>query len=1158
MAKSSMNRVGFTCMLLVLLSSGPALAQTVTGTVSGTVTDPSGLVVAGASVTLSDERTRESQTAITDQSGSFTFAAVRPSTYALKVELTGFKTFQRTGMVLSATERLSLDQIQLSIGAPSETVTVESTGAAVQTTSAEQSALISARQMETMLARGRDVMGLLRMIPGVQYTEGSDVAGGTYGVSTPNVSGVSQNANKIALDGLLSNDMGTPNMSSSPLSMDAVGEVKVLLNNYQAEYSGNGGMIMNIVTKSGGRDFHGSLYTYLRNEGLNANNFFNNRNQVNVDPATGKTRRPLYRFLTMGGTIGGPVYIPKLFNTNKDKWFFFFNDEEWKVKQPGSLIQNTMPTALERSGDFSQTVDVNNKLIPVNDPLTGKQFPDNKIPANRINKYGQNILGVFPLPNFLDRNISKGNYNRVFQETIDFPHNLRAWKVDWVQSSKNRFSWRHSRFFSDQRAYACASCPSNWGLTKEHYHFTESGMTLSYTRIITPKIVNEFNIGARHNRERWHPDSDAEAAKFFRSSYGLTGLGQWAPQNNPAGLIPQASFGGVQGAAAISYDDRVLTGGADTTISIYDTLSYVFGRHLVKVGISFDRSREYEGEGRILGSFNFGKDTNNPNDSNYAYSNALLGNFVSYTETTTPAYGRNVRASYIEWFAQDTWKVTRKLTLDYGIRFTHYTPLHPPEKQNFQAAIVSLERYDPKKAPLLYRPAMNAGKRMAQNPLTGAFAPAVLIGAFVPNSGDTAPGAVVANDKNYPQGWVDANPMLVGPRLGIAYDPFGKGKTAIRAGAGIFYTTRISTWSQILNPPVRYNPVLYYGNLDTFLGAAGTLFPGASNSFEKDQPTQTVYNLTFGIQHDVGFATVLDVSYVGTLGRHLRTSWNLSTMPYGTRFLASSLDSTTGRALPDIFLNRTPGYSGLTYYSNCLPSSYHSLRVAANRRFTKGMLYGVAYTWSKTMDYSGVTMYRSRQDNYGLSGMDFTHNLQINYVWDVPKGSRLWPNPVTRLALDNWQISGITSMVSGGASGVGFSTVDGTDQTGGGDGQRIIVTGPVKLGRGERSFSKWFNTAAFKRPGMYPELGNAGRTLYRGPGINSWDISLVKNIPVFREDHYFQFRMEMYNAFNHTQWSGVDNTARFDAAGNQVNAQFGQVTSARGARVIQMSLRLSF
>lgn len=1158
MAKPSINHVVFGCLLLLLLFGGQAVAQTVTGTISGNITDPAGLVIAGANVTLTNERTGESRTAVSNESGAFIFTGLPPATYSLKVEIAGFKTFQRTGMVLSATERLSVGTIPLSLGERAETVTVEARGAAVQTASAEQSSLISSAQMDTMLARGRDVLALLRIVPGVQYTEGTEVAGGTYGVSMPNASGVSNSASRVAIDGLLSNDMGTPSMDSGAIGMDAVGEMKLLINNYQAEYGGNGGMSINIVSKSGGRDFHGSLYYFGRNEALNANNFFNNRNQVNVDPVTHKAKRPYYRYNTFGGTISGPAYIPKVFNTNKDKWFFFMNLEQWAVKTYGSLIQNTMPTELERAGDFSQTLDVNNKLIPIKDPLTGQQFSENKIPASRINIYGQRILKVFPLPNFFDRTISKGNYNRQFQEVLDFPHYLRLWKVDWAQSSKNRFSWRFSKFFSDQRGYACASCPSNWGLTKEHYHFTEGAMTLSYTRIFNPKVVNELNIGARHNRERWHPDSDAEAAKFYRSTYGLDGLGMWVPANNPRNLLPQATFGGVQNGAGITYDDRVLTGGADTTQGVYDTLSIIRGSHLLKAGVSIERTREYEGEGQQLGNFNFQKDTNNPNDSNYAYSNALLGNFYSYQEQTTPVYGRNIRSTYLEWFGQDTWKVNRKLTLDYGLRFTWYQPLHPPEKQRKEAALVALERYDITKVAKLWQPTISGGKRMALNPVTGAIGPAPLIGAFVTGSGDTAPGAVLGTDTTYPIGWVSKRPVVLGPRLGIAYDPFGKGKTAIRAGAGLFYNTRISVWSQMLNAPARYSPYLYYGNIDTFLQAAGTLFPTSSYSFEKDAKVSKITNISFGIQQDVGFNTLVDVSYVATLGRNLRTSWNLSTPAYGTRFLPQYLDKTTSKPLPDIFLNRTPGYSGLTYYAQSLPSSYHSMRVAVNRRFTKGFQYGVAYSWSKTMDYSAVPLYRDRKDYYGLSGMDFTHNLVINYIWNVPKGSRLAPNPATRLLLDNWQLSGVTSIISGGASGISFSTVDGTDQTGGGDGQRIVVTGQVQLPKSERTFSRWFNTSAFARPGMYPALGNAGRTLFRAPGINLWDISLFKNIPVFKENNYFQFRLEMYNAFNHTQWSGLDTTARFDAAGNQVNGQFGQITSARAPRQMQMSLRLNF
>jgi hypothetical protein len=277
------------------------------------------------------------------------------------------------------------------------------------------------------------------------------------------------------------------------------------------------------------------------------------------------------------------------------------------------------------------------------------------------------------------------------------------------------------------------------------------------------------------------------------------------------------------------------------------------------------------------------------------------------------------------------------------------------------------------------------------------------------------------------------------------------------------------------------------------------------------------------------------------------------------RFLTQNADPTNpSRPLPDDFLRPMPGYAGITYSENAYGSNYHSLRVAANRRYSRRVQFGVAYTYSKAMDYSGIPMYRPlRVWSYGKSGTDQTHSMVVNYIWDLPAASKLLPNRVVRFALDRWQVSGVAAFVSGQPSGVGFSTVDGADLSGGGDGTRIIVTGKAQLPYSERKFERFFNPAVFARPSR-GDPGNAPRDVFRGPGHHNWDLSLVKNIPVFSEKRMLQFRSEMYNAFNHTQYSGVDSTARFDAQGAQVNARFGQVTGTRSARVMQMSLRFTF
>ncbi len=1147
---SRANRRGLVSLAAALLLAGQVLAQTVTGTISGAVTDPSDQVIVGSTVTLTNERTLESRTTPTNELGAFIFPAVPPSAYSVKVEAAGFKTFQRTGMVLSANERLSLGSIRLAIGALTETVSVVAEGAAVQTTSAEHSAMLTPDQMATMMTRGRDVVSLLRLLPGVTYGTDPVTLGGSYGTGTPDIGGVPNNYNQMTLDGLLSNDIGTPNVFSAPLSIDAIGEVKALLNNYQAEYSGNGGAVINIVTKSGTRDYHGGTYWYRRHEMFNANGFFNNMNNV---------PKALYRYNTLGFTVGGPIYIPGKFNRNKNWIFGFYSLEDWKIKDPRGLQRVTSPTALERAGDFSQTLDVGGRLIAITDPLTRQPFPGNRVPANRINKNGLALLNVLPLPNFADRNVSKGNYNYLFQESVINPKRTNLFKVDFVPSQKDRIAVRGSWWFSDQQGYSIASGASAWGLFKQCYCFTEQGLTASYTRIFSPTVVNEFTAGARQNTEHWYAlGGQTEMDKVLRAKVGFT-AGQWRPQINAQGIIPRVSWGGVPSSADISYDDRFLTGGADATFTFNDNLTFIRGAHSLKAGVAISRIRNYEGEQSVFsGTFAFGRDTNNPLDSNWAYSNTLLGNFQSYREATN-RYGANMRQSFVEWFAQDNWRAGRRLTVDYGVRFSWYNNMY--SNYDGQQALLALDRYDRSKAPVLYRPTFDsARKRMAQNPLTGEFLPAVFIGAFVAGSGEPAVGGVLSGDKSYSRGWVDQQPVQLGPRVGIVYDPSGRGKTAIRAGAGILSNLRVSRWSATSkNPPATFTPITYYGNLDTFLQSAGVLFPSSTNSFNRNNKAPAVYNLTFGVQHEVGFATLLDVSYVAALARRIGQTKNLNTLPYGVRFVPQNADPTSpGRPLPDDFLRPLSGYAGITFSDNAYSSSYHSLRISANRRYTKGLQFGLAYTYSKRMDYSGIPLYQPlRVWSYGRSASDQTHNLVINSMWDLPRASKLMPNPAIRHALDNWQISAIVALVSGQPNGVGFSTTDGMDINGGGDGTRIVVNGKAQLPHGERRFDRWFDPRVFARPAR-GDSGNAPKDVFRSPGHNNWDIALVKSIPVFSEHRRFQFRWEMYNAFNHTQYSGLDTTARFDPQGNQVNGRFGQVTSARSARVMQLSLRFSF
>jgi len=346
----------------------------------------------------------------------------------------------------------------------------------------------------------------------------------------------------------------------------------------------------------------------------------------------------------------------------------------------------------------------------------------------------------------------------------------------------------------------------------------------------------------------------------------------------------------------------------------------------------------------------------------------------------------------------------------------------------------------------------------------------------------------------------------------------------------------------------------YYGNFNTFLNTSGVSTASSMSTFDKNLEVPSIYNWSFGIQQNMGLATVLDVSYVGNTNRHVESTTDLNTLPYGARFLAQNADPTTGAALSDAFLRPYREYSTLTYPSNQGTSNYHSLQVQINRRMTKGLQAGVAYTWSNAMGTEGARnrFVPAALWNEGLQSFDQTHMLVINYQWTLPKASSLAPNPVVKAVFDNWELSGISTFTSGTPTAVTLTTTP-TDLNGGSAGQRIDVIGNPN--GGEHSFDHWFNAPAFAQPAR-GSFGNAGLYSFRGPGINN--LAASKNITLGKEARYLQFRVEAYKAFNHTQFATVNAAARFDASGAQTNAQFGQIISTRPPRVIQLSANFRF
>ena len=1129
----------------VLVCATFASAQTVSGSVTGIAIDPSSLPIAGATVTLTSSDTGVKTVQKTGSSGDFTFAAVLPGKYAVMVEMTGFKKVEKTDLNVTAAERLSAGEFKLPVGDIADAVTVDASGTPVQTTTEDRSAVLTSAQLSELMARGRDFLSLLRVMPGVVPSSDSDAIGTR--TAYPNAQGMRISYPTVAIDGVSNNDLGSSQTTPTPINMDAVGEVKVLMNNYQAEYGRTAGVQVQAVTRAGTNQYHGTGYYYKRNEEFNANNFFSNRAGTPI---------PRYRFNTWGGNLGGPVYIPHLV-TKKDKLFFFYSQEYLPTSTPQSIVNVTVPTQAQRNGDYSAISTV------LKDPSTGNPVPGNIISPNRIDPNGQKLLSVFPLPNQLNTAITKGAYNYTFQEVIPATRNNEVYRVDYNIDDKTRLYVRGLNFRLHQSGYNIGGGGSGapWGELKTTNIFSDDGGVVNLTRTFNPTTVNEFSFGVHHSQQLIVPFDQAAVSALSKTALGIT-LPQFYPQLNPLNLIPWATFGGITNAASFTWDSRFPTKSDDTIFDLTNNVTKVVGLHTLKAGIYYERVRYYSGaRGTNWGQFDFSSDSSNPLDTGYAYANAIFGVFRSYQESNTRVE-TNGRGNTLDWFVQDSWKVSRRLTLDLGMRFSWYTPYSDKHNQDssFEPNV-----YNRAQAPRLYYPTLVGGKRVGIDLVTGTTVPALLIGAFVPGTGNTANGMVQEGTAGYPGGMMDHQGIMFAPRVGFAYDVFGNGKTAIRGGFGLVHNERerVMLLDIAQTPPIQYTPVIYYSAFNTLQTSTGNLAPSSTAGLSLAGNVPSVYNFSLGVQRDLGFKTTLDVAYVGALGRHLLQERNLNTLPYGAHFLAANQDSTTGKPLPDTFLEPYFGYSSIQEDEFASNSSYHSLQVQVNRRFSKGLQIGGAWTWSKSMDYVSndfaavADVVPIKIWNYGKSDFDRTHIVQINWLWDVPGITRLVKNKVAGAIGDNWQLSGVASFISGAPSGIGLSTTNGLDIPGGGDGVRPLVLSNPIIPKGQRTMLQYFNTSVFAIPAIGTP-GDAPRDVVRGPGTNNFDMTVFKNF-LIKEKVRLQLRFEAYNAFNHTQFSGMNTTAQFNpATGQQVNAAFGTLTSARGSRVGQASVRINF
>ncbi|HYT64971.1 MAG TPA: carboxypeptidase regulatory-like domain-containing protein [Vicinamibacterales bacterium] len=1178
------RRLAATIAFVFLMSAVGAVTahgQGLTGQLSGTVTDAGGGVIPGATVMVTNAGTNQTRETITSAEGTFVFPDLLAGTYHLTIKMEGFKAYEQKDIALGATERVGLRTIALEVGGLQEQIVVKSEAALVQTTSAARSGLVTRDQIEDIAVKGRDFAAYLKLLPGVVDTSAREAPGwGSMGGLS--INGRSGGFN-FSYDGVTNKDTGSNSGNYQAPALDSIGEVRVQTSNFQAEYGRSSGATITVVTRAGTKDFHGSAAYYKRDTKLNANEF--SRKQQCGLGQTAQCDPPLYKFDNTAWTIGGPVLLPGTdFNKSRNRLFFFWSQDLLGRTDPGGLNQRRVPTALERKGDFSQTFDSQGRLVSIRDPqLTGSCsstsggpacFPGNVIPGNRIDSVTQALLNLMPLPNATDPT-GNNQYNYTFQTVQDWPRNDQVLRMDW-NVGKNTTFYARGQYGYEKRAGGVSFLGSSggWPQYPSKYEIDTRAIVGTLLHTFNTSTFAEVTAGINWSHQYTSAFDDAALAANDRTKV-LPGLTQFFPQANPDNVLPQATFGGGLPTpntgnptyASFGVEQRWPFFGFNKLFNVSTNLTKIKGSHNMKAGFFLERTRRPAARSSSFnGTFSFNTDSSNPLNTNVGFANALLGAVTQYQESDAHPSAHGLFYN-VEWYAQDNWKLRRNFTIDAGMRFYW---IQPTKSAGDKVAEFIPSQYDASKAPLLYQPVTTSQGRRALNPLTNEILPLVYVGRLVPNSGNFINGMQVFDDTV-----LKTPPIKLAPRIGFAWDVTGDGHTAVRGGAGVFYD-RFSD-DNILDlielPPLLNTYTTNYTTVRDLLASPLTATPTAVRYFPTFTPP-VVYNWSLGVQRDVVWGLVADVAYVGNAARNQLITVDINGRPYGYTYQASSLDPTNisggiVQPLPDDLLRPYRGYGRIQERDFSGYSDYHSMQVAMNRRRSAdGLSFGVAYTYqivNKGLGAIDPFVSDKRARNYNSNGRR-PHTLTFNYSYDVPELSKHWNNIIAKAVFDNWQVSGVTSIISGAYGNFGYNftnvptgTLSGTGSINGGGSRVDIVCDPT-LPKSQRTYSRQFKTECIAPPSDQFRLGNAKNDEFHGPGFMNWDISFFKNIPLGASRRQLQLRTELYNAFNSNQWTAVNTTATFDyQTGKQTNAAFGSLTGAtNSARRIQLAARFTF
>jgi hypothetical protein len=1133
---------------LVLLAALPvcaARAQVVTGTVTGTATDASQAVVVGAEVRLINTLTGVVQRTTTDQTGSYRFPLLPSGIYSLEAVLEGFKTFRRDGIIVEVNRSMSVPII-FEVGPVVQTLEVREGTPLLEPNNAVLGTVMDRRKVEDLPLSGRNPFGLANLIPtvrGIGFFGGSLLS--TWRMGQVTVGGGTPMANGFLVDGI-ANEKMTDFSAMAFLPVDATQEFKVETNAMSAEFGRTGGGIISVISRSGSNEFHGTLFDFLRNDRLNANEFFAN---------AARQPRPAVKVNQFGATLGGPI--------RRDKFFFFANYEGYRERRAASRTV-TSPTALQRAGDFSQTLTSTGQLIRIYDPLTTQadpanpgryvrtQFPDNVIPAARLSPVAKNALAYYPMPNLAGLPFTQAQ-NSFQQSPVPIDKDTWGVRLDYQLSSARRLSGRYTR---DSLDWGFANYFNNIAdVDGRHIYIPRQSAFVQYTDALTPTFLMDAKIGV--NRENEH--SVSPAAGFDITQLGFPASYANAIQKKgPGPGFPIFNFT----TDATNFGRSDSNGNPSSTGSASVALSKIQGKHWIKSGWELRNYRRSDwGTNFNAGSFTFNRAfTQGPDPltasaaAGYSVASFLLGNPASGQVGMTADTA--VSVNYYALYLQDDWKVTPKLTLNVGLRWEY----EGPAEDRFNT-YPNFDRWVP--SPLQV-PGMT---------LRG--------------------GNVWPETAGLPKGLTDQSFKNFGPRFGFAYQ--AQRRMVVRGGYGIMYiptfgpagivatgagfsinTPMVTSLDGGLTPYHTLDNPFPEGLLQLTGSSQGamTSVGAAAAGQSRDQRRGYTQQWNFTLQYEPWANWLFETAWVGNHGsRLILGSVNLNALPDQYLALGSQLVGTvpnpfygiiqTGTlAAPTVALRQLllpfPQFTGVTggsaYWGN---SIYHAFAFKVEKRFSQGFSLLSAYTASKNIDdlpgtgrpgavaTSAVQNWNNLRGERARSAQDIPQRLVLAGIWEVPYQPA---NRYLKHAFGGWQINSITTLESGRPIGL-TATIPGGGNRPNSTGHSAKLDNPA--------MSQWFDTSQFTQPAAFT-YGNVTRTLpdVNSDGLFNMDASVFKTFPL-TEQVRLQFRTEFFN---------LTNSPTFDTPGRALgSATFGVVTATTGTtaltakpREIQFALKLSF